>query len=234
MGSIVAHRTERSGDASSIQPSELAVFYAGLDVGVGIFDELVERCGVWDRSRFELHVAHVLAGALQQARRIEQGCAVKESHVDVRREYVDIGEGRIAEAGDRTAVVEELADLIAALAHDLKPLARDGSQLTFVLFHPRMNGGIALDGAVESEQFGFHRARFPWDLCYAAHCMCMGGNEPGRGISGQQRWDGPGDFWSPTHAVQERICIGRVYGIALSRISCCFPKGSMRLFLLET
>jgi hypothetical protein len=34
---------------------------------------------------------------------------------------------------------------------------RDGSQFTCMLFHPRIDGGIPLDSAVESQQFRSHR-----------------------------------------------------------------------------
>jgi hypothetical protein len=34
---------------------------------------------------------------------------------------------------------------------------RHGSQFTSMLFHPRIDGGIALDSAVESQKFRFHR-----------------------------------------------------------------------------
>jgi hypothetical protein len=30
---------------------------------------------------------------------------------------------------------------------------RDGSQFTRMLFHPRINGGIPFDSAIESQQF---------------------------------------------------------------------------------
>src|SRR5437764_12800417 len=39
----------------------------------------------------------------------------------------------------------------------LKPLMRDGSQFTCMLFHPRIDGGIPLDSAVESQQIHSHR-----------------------------------------------------------------------------
>jgi len=43
------------------------------------------------------------------------------------------------------------------LSHHLKPLMRDGSQFTGMLFHPRIDGGIPLDSAVKSQQFrGLH------------------------------------------------------------------------------
>src|ERR1019366_2776594 len=101
-------------------------------------------------------MAHELAGALQQVSRIRQRCAVKEPHVDVRSEYIDVAEGRISQTCNRAAVMQKLADFVAAFSHHLKPLVRDGSQFACMFFHPRIDGGIPLDSAVESQQFGFH------------------------------------------------------------------------------
>jgi hypothetical protein len=53
--------------------------------------------------------------------------------------------------------MQKLPDFVPALSHDLKPLLRDGSQSTCMRFHPRIDGGIALDSAVESQQFRSHR-----------------------------------------------------------------------------
>jgi hypothetical protein len=53
--------------------------------------------------------------------------------------------------------MQKLPDFVAAFSHHFKPLMRDGSQSTRMLFHPRINGRIALDRAVESQQFGSHR-----------------------------------------------------------------------------
>src|SRR5579864_390827 len=97
-------------------------------------------------------MAHELAGALQQAGRIRQRRAVKEPHIYVRSEYIDVAEGRISQTCHRTAVMEKFPNLVAAFSHHLKPLMRDGSQFACMLFHPRINGGIALDSAVESQQ----------------------------------------------------------------------------------
>src|SRR5712664_94407 len=102
-------------------------------------------------------MAHELAGALQQAGRIRQRCAVKEPHVHVRREYIDVAEGRISQTRNRTAVMQKLPDFVSAFSHHLKPLMRDGSQSTCMLFHPRIDGRITLDSAVESQQFRSHR-----------------------------------------------------------------------------
>jgi hypothetical protein len=98
-------------------------------------------------------MTHELAGALQQASRIRQCCAVKEPHVYVFSEHIHITEGRISQTGNRTAVMQKLPDFVPALSHHLKPLLRDGSQFTRMLFHPRINGGIPFDSAIESQQF---------------------------------------------------------------------------------
>src|SRR5260370_28987223 len=106
-------------------------------------------------------MAHELAGTLQQAHRIPQRCAVKEPHVYVRSEYIDVAEGRISQTCNRTAVMQKLPDFVRAFSHHLKPLLRDGSQFTCMLFHPRIDGGIPLDSAVESQQFrSHHRSTF--------------------------------------------------------------------------
>ena len=77
---------------------------------------------------------------------------MKEPHVDVRGEYIDIAEGRISQTCNRTAVMQKLPDFVPALSHHLKPLLRDGSQFT-MFFHPRINGGIPFDSTIESQQF---------------------------------------------------------------------------------
>src|SRR5438309_8675847 len=105
-------------------------------------------------------MAHELAGALQQVSRIRQRRAVEEPHVYVRMEYIDVAEGRISQTCNRAAVMQKLPDFVPAFSHHLKPLMRDGSQFTCMLFHPRINGGIPLDGAVESQQLRSHRRDF--------------------------------------------------------------------------
>lgn len=134
----------------------LAVFQTRLYVGVRRLDEHAERCGVSGGSRSQLHMAHKLAGTLQQAGRIVKRCAVKESHVDVRSEYIDGGEGHIAQACNRATVMQDLADFIATFPHDLKPLPGDHSQFIFMRVHPRIDSGIAFNGTVESQQLRIH------------------------------------------------------------------------------
>src|SRR5271165_2684946 len=70
---------------------------------------------------------------------------------------MDVAEGRIAQTGNRAAVMQKLPDFVPAFSHHLKPLMRDGSQFTGMLFHPCIDGGIPLDSAIESQQFRFHR-----------------------------------------------------------------------------
>jgi hypothetical protein len=105
-------------------------------------------------------MAHELAGALQQAGRIGQRCAVKETQVNVRIEDIDVAEGRISQTGNRTAVMQELPDFVPAFSHHAKPVMRDGSQFACMLAHPSIDGGSPLDSAVESQQFRSHRRDF--------------------------------------------------------------------------
>src|SRR3982074_2542540 len=102
-------------------------------------------------------MAHELAIALQQAGRIRQRCGVKEPHVYVRIEYIDVAEGGISQTCNRAAVMQKLPDFVPAFSHHLKPVMRDGSQFTGMLFHPRIAGDIPLDSAVELQQIRSHR-----------------------------------------------------------------------------
>ena len=75
---------------------DLAVFDARLYIRVRRIDERAKCCDVGDHSRSELHMAHELAVALQQASRIRQRRPVKETDVYVRSEYIYVTEGRIS------------------------------------------------------------------------------------------------------------------------------------------
>ena len=136
--------------------SELAVFDARFYIRVRSMDEPAEGCGVCGRSGSQLHMTHALAIALQQAGRIRQRCAIKEPHIYVRAEYIDVAERRISQTRNWTAVMQKLPDFISASSHHLKPLTRDGSHVACTLFHPRIDGGIPLDSVVESQQFRSH------------------------------------------------------------------------------
>ena len=96
-------------------------------------------------------MSHASALAFQQVSRIGQRAPLEKSHIDVRREYIDVAEGRISETRDGTIVVQQLQHFVPTPSHDLKPLVRDIAQFTRVFFHPHLDGGVALDSAVESE-----------------------------------------------------------------------------------
>src|SRR5690349_10579068 len=81
-------RIDCFGHCNKIAP--LAVLDARLYIRISRIDERAQRCRVCCCSRFQLHMAHVLAGPVQQASRIRQLRAAKESHIHVRGEYVDV------------------------------------------------------------------------------------------------------------------------------------------------
>src|ERR1700688_359462 len=132
-------------------------------------------------------MAHELASTLQQVSRIRQRRAMKEPHVYVRMEYIDVPEGRISQTCNRAAVMQELPDFVPALSHHLKPLMRDGSQFTCMLFHPGIDGGIPLESAVESQQFRSHR-RSPFCFRGQFRGSVTLGNHAARGISLKNRF----------------------------------------------
>src|SRR5580693_1287673 len=108
MRHIVANLAVRIRVSLPRRFSELTVLYARLYIGVRRIDEAAQLCGVCGRSRSQFYMAHELAGALQQARRIPQRCAVKEPHIYVRRECIDVAERHISQTCHRTAVMQKL------------------------------------------------------------------------------------------------------------------------------
>jgi len=105
-------------------------------------------------------MAHRLATALHQASRIRQFCTVEEPYVYVRGKCIDVAEGGIFYARDRTAIMHELSDVRSALSHHIEPLTRDGSQFTRLRFQPHLDRRIALDAARES-QYALHNDEAP-------------------------------------------------------------------------
>src|SRR6478609_7130189 len=93
---------------------ELAVLDACFYILVRCIDKPAYCRGVCSSSRSQLHVAHEPAGTLQQARRIRQRCAVKEPHVYVRSEYIDVAERCISQTCNWTAVMQKLPDFVPA------------------------------------------------------------------------------------------------------------------------
>jgi predicted ester cyclase len=56
--------------------------------------------------------------------------------------------------------MQKLPDFFPTFSHHLKPVTCDGSQFACMLFNPRIDRGIMLDSAVESQQVRVHRRRF--------------------------------------------------------------------------
>jgi hypothetical protein len=102
-------------------------------------------------------MTHELAGAWQQAGRIPQRCTVKEPNINVRSEYINVAEGRISQTCNRTPVMQKFPYFVSTFPHHLKPPMRDDFPFTCLCRHPRIDGWIPLDGAVEAQQFRFHR-----------------------------------------------------------------------------
>src|SRR5690606_38935304 len=66
-------------------------------------------------------------------------------------EGVDVGEGRVAHAGGRAAVVHQLAHIAAALAHALEPGLNEGAQIGSLRAQPRVDLGIVLHRGGEAK-----------------------------------------------------------------------------------
>src|SRR5262245_2864582 len=101
-------------------------------------------------------MAHQLARAFQQAIWIGNLSAAKEPDVDVRFEGIDVGERRVRHTCRRMAVVQYLANIVAAVAHDTKPTLRDRPQFSGMRTDPGVNRRIALERAREAEELAHH------------------------------------------------------------------------------
>jgi hypothetical protein len=64
---------------------------------------------------------------LEQADGIGEHCAMEEADTRMRLERVDIAKRRVLHASNRTSIVQELADIGAAVAHALEPCPRHQS-----------------------------------------------------------------------------------------------------------
>jgi hypothetical protein len=112
----------------------------------------------WDAwSQFD--VAHVLAGTRHQARGIVQVGAMEESDVDVCLKHIHITEGRIGHARDGTAVMDQLSNIFATLAHSREPPMCDGTSFGYLLRQPGVNGRIM-----------FKASRQPKDSVHSEEC----------------------------------------------------------------
>ncbi len=113
--------------------------------------------------RLHFHMAHSLTASFQQAVWIVQPCAVEKTYVDVSFEDVDVAERCIFHAGNRTSVMHQLADIVAAAPHLREPLTRNGAELWQLLAQPDVNSRGSFDGSREQEhsvhgEFDLHRS----------------------------------------------------------------------------
>jgi hypothetical protein len=97
-------------------------------------------------------MAHELARAFQQANGIGYLRAAKEPDIDVSFEGIDIGECRISDTRGRMAIMQQLSNIVSAVAHDLKPALRDRSQFTRMLMHPNVDRWISPDRTWEKKK----------------------------------------------------------------------------------
>lgn len=142
----------RDAGGSSREVGEVA------NVFVGGFDEGPKRLGIDVFAGAELDVAHSLAGALEEVRRVGKDRTGEEADVDVLREGTDVGERQILYAGDGPAIVHEFHDIRATLAHVLEPRSGDGAQGIVAFREPRFDGRVARHGTVQSKPL-FHESR---------------------------------------------------------------------------
>src|SRR5262249_32487437 len=94
--------------------------------------------------RPELDVTHVSAGPFEKPSGIGDLGAAEEPHGDMIAEGIDVAEGRIAYASGRMAVMQQLPDVVSAVAHDFEPAASDRTEFPGVIPHPDVDCRISL------------------------------------------------------------------------------------------
>ncbi len=126
-------------------------------VEIGGGDQVGERRCVDRAPGSELHMAHRLSRAHQEALRIGQLSPSEKSDVHVSLEGIDVRKGRLPNARRWSAVVDQLPDVISATADHGEPLLREGAQFPGVRVHPSANGGVSLCRGRKSEELSHWR-----------------------------------------------------------------------------
>lgn len=121
-------------------------------MGVCSFDELPQSRSIDRAPGPELHVAHEFPSAFQQAFRIGKLGTPKEPDVDMSRKRVDIGKRRVTNTRGWMAVMQQLSNVVSAVADHGKPVPSHGSQLTRMLVHPGVDRRISPDRAGEPQK----------------------------------------------------------------------------------
>jgi hypothetical protein len=70
----------------------------------------------------------------------------------VRSEYVDVAEGRVTDTDSGVPIVQELGDVLPAVAHHRKPLARDGAKRWLARIKPPVDLRLVLCRAIEPKK----------------------------------------------------------------------------------
>src|SRR5262245_29501197 len=122
-----------------------------LHIGVCRVDQLRKSSSLEETSRSNLHVAHNLAGAFQQTRRIGYVSATKESDIHVSFEGIDVCKCCVSDACRRMTIMQHLPHIVPTLAHDLEPIFRYFPQFAAMLPRPRIDGWIFLNRTGESK-----------------------------------------------------------------------------------
>jgi hypothetical protein len=97
-------------------------------------------------------VPHQLPSAFQQTLGIGNPRTTKESDINVLFERIHVAERRISYTRSRMPIMQYLSNVFSTAAHDLKPMLRDRSQFSRMLFHPGLNRPVPLDRTRESEK----------------------------------------------------------------------------------
>lgn len=102
-------------------------------------------------------MAHKLARAFQNALRVGNLSASKESDIYVILKDIDVSKRRVGDACRRMTIVQALSHVIPALAHGFKPILRNFAQFARVLSQPCVNGRISPGRIGESKELAHFR-----------------------------------------------------------------------------
>ena len=126
---------------------QLSGVYAAFDIGIRSLDHRLQSVWIDVGIGLEFHMTHALARTFEQAIGIGDLGAAEEADINVGCEGIDVTERRFTHAGGRMVVVQQLPNIVAAAAHDLKPSPGHRSEFTRTIIKPRLNRRIASNGS---------------------------------------------------------------------------------------
>ena len=101
-------------------------------------------------------MSHAFAGPFEEADWVVQRRPLEEAEIHMGLESVDIAKGGILNAGSGTAIVQQLANVRATIAHALEPWLGHPTRRVSGGGEPGVDAGVAPHGAGEPHQL-FHR-----------------------------------------------------------------------------